>query len=478
MKSKKIPVPAPKPTARFFTADAFTLFFGLLLGLAIFKFGNPVMLDANVSAPQSLAEAWGEPWPPHWGFWFLLPVAFVGICLAVIARPRWPGTRWLWILPLAWFGWQLVSATRTVDGALTILTLAHFTGCFACYFMGAWWVSAPGRINWMLIGLLVAFVFCLVRATDQKLFEFPQGRQLLIEGERAGWTNFSAEVFSEMKGAGMIVTTNGVDMANPLLLAKFEKGRVHGTMVYPNALAGIVLLLLPVLLSLAVNGTRRFRALTRAAAIALTLFLGGGSLFWTGSKSGWLIAIVMVAVWLFRLKWAVSWKWLALVLVMAVGLIAFSIRFQKYFAAGATSVSARFDYWQAAVQNTVEHPLFGSGPGTFQQPYALLKRPESEMARLTHNDYLEQFSDSGIIGGLSYALWIVLLLATLARRVWRNSSPLHFAVGVGLLGFFLQGVSEFGLYVPALAWTAFALAGALLSLTWNSNRGADFLTTK
>ena len=91
------------------------------------------------------------------------------------------------------------------------------------------------------------------------------------------------------------------------------------------------------------------------------------------------------------------------------------------------------------------------------------------MARLTHNDYLEQFSDSGIIGGLSYALWIALLLATLARRVWGSSTPVVFAVGVGLLGFFLQGVSEFGLYVPALAWTAFALAGALLRLTDNAS---------
>ena len=478
MKSPKKSVPVPKPAARFSAADGFTLLFGLLLGLAILKFGNPVILDANVSAPGSFSEAWAETWPPHWGFWFLIPVAFVGLCLAIVGQPRWPGSRWLWILPLVWFGWQLVAAPQTVDGTLTALTLIHFGGGLACYFLGAWLLGAPGRFNWMLIGLLVAFVCCLVRATDQKLFEFPQGRQMLLEGERAGWTNFSPEVFLEMKSAGMIVTTNGADVANPLLLAKFEKGRVHGTMVYPNALAGVVLLLLPVLLALAITGTHRFRPLTRAAAITLTLFLGCGSLFWTGSKSGWLIGIVMMAVWVFRLKWSVRWKWLALVLVMAVGLIAFSVRFQKYFAAGATSVSARFDYWHAAVQNTAEHPVFGSGPGTFQRPYALLKRPESEMARLTHNDYLEQFSDSGIIGGVSYALWIILLLSTLARRVWRNSSPVFFAVGVGLLGFFLQGVSEFGLYVPALAWPAFALAGALLSLTWNSNRGADFLTTK
>jgi O-antigen ligase len=254
-------------------------------------------------------------------------------------------------------------------------------------------------------------------------------------------------------------------VANPLLLAKFEKGRVHGTMVYPNALAGVVLLLWPVTFALAVSGTRRFRRFTRVAAIALTLFLGLGSLFWTGSKSGWLIAVALLAVCLFRLNWSARLKWGAVVLLMVIGLTAFGLRFEKYFAAGATSVSARFDYWHAAVQNTREHLLFGSGPGTFQRPYALLKRPESEMARLTHNDYLEQFSDAGLVSGVCYIVWVGLLLATLLRRVWRHEHIIYFAVVVGLLGWFLQGVSEFGLYVPALAWTAFALGGALLKLT-------------
>ncbi len=443
----------------------FPLLFGLFLGLTILKFGNPVILDAKISAPHDFAEAWGEAWPPHWAFWFLIPLALVGLCLAITGQPRWPGSRWLWILPLGWFGWQLVSATQTVDGILTTLTLLQLGGCVACYFLGAWLLGEPRRFNWLLIGLLAAFVICLVRATEQKLFEFPQGRQMMIDGERAGWTNFAPEVFAQLKMDGMIITTNGVDVANPLLLAKFEKGRVHGTLVYPNALAGVVLLLWPVTFALALTGTRRFRTVTRFAAIVLTLFLGLGSLFWTGSKSGWLIAVAMIAVCLFRLNWSARLKWGALVLLMVVGLTAFGLRFQKYFAAGATSVSARFDYWHAAVQNTREYPLFGSGPGTFQRPYALLKRPESEMARLTHNDYLEQFSDSGVIGGVSYAAWVGLLLWTLLRRVWRNADVIIFALAVGLLGWFLQGVSEFGLYVPALAWTAFALGGSLLKLT-------------
>ena len=184
----------------------------------------------------------------------------------------------------------------------------------------------------------------------------------------------------------------------PAILAKFAKGRVNGTLVYPNALAGAILLLFPVSLVFAFNSTRRLRPVIRVLVIALALFLGGAGFFWTGSKLGWLIAMTVGGVYLFRLKWPARFKWAALTIVLLVGLGIFAVRFHNYFAAGATSAGARLDYWHAAVQTTFTHPLLGTGPGTFQRPYAKLKSPEAEMARLTHNDYLEQFSDSGIAG--------------------------------------------------------------------------------
>jgi O-antigen ligase len=82
-----------------------------------------------------------------------------------------------------------------------------------------------------------------------------------------------------------------------------------------------------------------------------------------------------------------------------------------------------------------------------------------------HNDYLEQFSDSGIPGGVSYALWVGLLLLALGRKVWRGKAVIPFAVFAGLLGWSLQGVGEFSLYIPALGWSAFALLGWLLAVT-------------
>ncbi|MCU0786200.1 MAG: O-antigen ligase family protein [Verrucomicrobia bacterium] len=456
---------APRP--RFAGRDFFAVVFGLFLGLAMVKFGNPVILDGTFDPITSLSELWGNPWPAHWGNRLLLPLALAGGWLALTSKSGWPGRRWLWWLPAVWFGWQLVSATQTVDRTLTATTLWHFAGCLACYFIGALVLGRKRALRLVLAGVLAAFAFCLVRAVNQRLFEFPHDRQVLIEGERAGWTNFAPDVFQDLKRNHFIIATNGVDVANPAMLEKLRKGRVHGTMVYPNALAGVVLLLWPLAIVLAFKSAQTLRFPVHAPVIALTLFLGGAGMIWSGSKSGWLIALAISGLWLFRLNWPKRWKWMVAVVVVGVGLGLFAFRFHNYFAAGATSVGARFDYWRAAVNITAEHPLFGSGPGTFQRPYARLKSVDAEMARLTHNDYLEQFSDSGVIGGISYVAWIGCLLATLGCRAWRLKDPLPLAVFVGLLGWFAQGISEFGLYIPALAWTSFSLLGALLGVMGN-----------
>jgi hypothetical protein len=445
----------------------YALVFGLFLGLAILKFGNPVILDQKITPPVSPSEFWADAWPPHWGNWILLPLALMGAALVFTSRLRWPGTRRLWLLPLLWFGWQLLSATQTVDGNLTATTLCQFAGCLACYFIGALVLGRERAWHWLLIGVLAAFAFCLVRGINQRLFEFPASRQLLLEGERAGWTNIPPAMLLEMKRNQAVINTNGVDVPNPAILAKFAKGRVMGTLVYPNALAGLILLLLPVSLVLAFNSTKRLRPPIRATVITLTIFLGGAAFFWTGSKLGWLIAMVIGGACLFRLRWPMRLKLATLTGILLIGLVIFAIRFHSYFAAGATSVGARFDYWRAAVETTFMHPLLGTGPGTFQRPYAQLKSPTAEMARLAHNDYLEQFSDSGIVGGTLFGAWIVLSLLTIGRRVWRSGDPASFAIFLGVFAWFIQGLGEFSLYVPALAWTAFILLGFLLATTGN-----------
>lgn len=489
----------------------FALVFGLFLGLCIWKFGDPVILDHKIVTPETVSDYWNDAWPPHWSHWIWPPLAawgalliFQGGIAVVRGRPLAAGAskpagspisksatgartgrsagsetrdradlkvratvtgffpKWLWILPLAWLGWQFVSSTQTVDADLTSATLWQFGGCVACYFLGALLLNRERLGRLLLIGTLAALTFCLIRAVDQRVFEYPQDYQDLVEGERVGWTNFPPNVVTEMKTEGIVITTNGMEVANPIIVMKFARGRVCGTLVYPNALAEIILLLWPVSLALAFGATKNLRPGVRLAAITVTILLGGAAFFWTGSKLGWLIGVGLAGVVLLRLDWPRKLKLIAMGAVLVVGLGVFAARFYQYFEAGATSAGARFDYWRAALETTAERPVFGTGPGTFQRPYARLKSPDSEMARLAHNDYLEQFSDSGIVGGVIYCAWIFAALAIAGKGLWRSGDGFSFAIWLGLLGWFTQGVGEFGLFVPALAWTAFTLLGHLI----------------
>jgi O-antigen ligase len=140
-------------------------------------------------------------------------------------------------------------------------------------------------------------------------------------------------------------------------------------------------------------------------------------------------------------------------------LAVFGFRFADYFESGAASASARVDYWEAAFKTARTNPIFGTGPGTFQIPYAKVKRPDSEMARLTHNDYLQQASDSGFAGMVLYTGLVFGSLLFLYRPA--RLRPEQFVVWLGLTGWALHSVVEFGLYIPAIAWPAFTMLGWL-----------------
>ncbi len=154
-------------------------------------------------------------------------------------------SKWLLILPLLWLGWQMISATQTVDSTLTTTTLWQFFGCAVCYFIGVFLFNHSRALHFLLVGILIAYTICLITAVRQRI-EFPEDAKFLVEGQHNGWTNFPPEVVTEMRRDQTIITTNGMDVVNPMILAKFAKGRVMGTMIYPNALAGIILLLFPV----------------------------------------------------------------------------------------------------------------------------------------------------------------------------------------------------------------------------------------
>ena len=69
--------------------------------------------------------------------------------------------------------------------------------------------------------------------------------------------------------------------------------------------------------------------------------------------------------------------------------------------------------------------------------------------------------DAAFVRYLLFGAIVIFALAASRRSLKAIGGQL--AVWLGLLGWWLQGLMEFSLYVPALAWCAFAMMGWLLA---------------
>jgi len=461
--------------------SAFAGALGLFVALLLLKFGNPVILDYKLTPPSDLIELISWSWPVNWAYpWLVILIGWGAILrLRMGFAKTSPGTerhpappiRWLAWLPLLWLFWQALSAIWTVRWELTYPTLKHFIAVTACFYLGWFVVSRLDDLRPFWLGVLGGFVGVVAIGLEQHFGGLEATRRWIYS--QPDWQNQS-----------------------PALLQKLASNRIYSTLFYPNTLAGVILLLLPALLGVTLHVTTRPHLSREAhpgkagspdqpgdahpqlalepvngrvarvlwASLGAIAALGGlFCLYWSGSKAGWLIAMVLFLIGLHHIPSPTKLRWVAIMCLILIGSGLFFARFHGYFAKGATSVGARFDYWNVAVQIASQRPWFGSGPGTFSVLYRYLKPPEAEMARLVHNDYLEQAADSGIPAALLYTtFWIGGLYRICPFRRFTHSGWMERGVWFGLLGMALQSLVEFGLYVPAMAWPGFLLLGTIL----------------
>jgi O-antigen ligase len=437
----------PAPEGRL--PELFALLFGLFLGLALLKFGNPCVLERFDETPRTGLEWMLNSWPLALGRWMLAAVAVAGL-----AASRWRGglPRVLVALPMAWFGWQCVAAAHTVNWLLTRATLEHFAACAACFYLGLFALPRRRGIGMFLAGLSAGFALVLLTGFQQHFGGLAETRKY-----------FFLYVYPQMK------------VFPPGYLKKMSTDRIWSTLFYPNTLAGVILMLLPPLVAWLWSLGRIFTTGARALLMGLLGVAALACLYWSGSKGGWLLMLLLGFVAALFLPFQRRLKIIVVTVVLSLGLAGFGLKYAGFFRKGATSVVARFDYWQAAVQTAAAHPVVGTGPGTFGDAYLKIKRPESEMARMTHNDYLEQASDSGLIGFLAYTGLMAGGLVFAARKGRLGGDWVRLGVWLGVLGWALQSTAEFGLYIPAVAWTGFALLGWLVGSTEESLPGAQRL---
>ncbi|MGC8886333.1 MAG: O-antigen ligase family protein [Verrucomicrobiia bacterium] len=427
-----------------------TLTTGLFFGLVFAKGGNPIIFADKIEPPSNLIELVFQPFPFSWFYWLLAIIVLLNLFNRVKLRSF--KISLILFLPLLWFVWQIFASFTTIDSKLTSQTLTHFGACVICFYVGVLNKKEFEKFNTLLFtGIFLGFLWTIANGFEQHFGgletirqNFEKTLQQLPAGQRTQFDTYEFRV-------------------------KILSNRIFSTFIYPNAFAGGLLLLTPqVLYFLYSYGVKTAKALTvRIAIFASVAASSLLCLYWTGSKSGFIIAAIVGSLWFLQSDFSKKIK-----ILSVIGLILFAgafvlIKYSDYFHSGARSLGARFDYWNAAIKTSLTHPIFGTGPGTFAIAYRKIKPPEAEMARLAHNDYLQQASDSGVLGMFLFLIFIgsVLIRGFKAASI---NKPL-FYYWLGLCACCLHSFVEFHLYIPALSYQAFAIAGVLSTFETSPN---------
>ena len=437
----------PSQKSEEFWVRLWSVFAGFFAALAILKFGTPAILAHLLDLPKTWLEWIFFSWPTGIGYGLLGILVLAAALLFVFFQSHWRtkavpkvranarflAARWLLFLPALWWGWQCLSAIHTVHNELTAAALDHFSSLVVLFYLGYFVLAREKDLGGFRTALLLGFLLVLWGGFNQRFGGLEASREMIFA--QPDWEKHDLD-----------------------FLEKIAKDRIFSTLFYPNALAGGLILLTPLCAVALWRMTAFLQVPSRVLLVGILVSAAAACLYWTESKSGWLVSLALILLFIWTRRQFPNWmKTAGLALVLLGGLSGFFWKYSGYFERGTTSVVARFEYWRAAWFTATSHPFLGAGPGTFQESYKKIKPPEAEMARLAHNDYLQQASDSGFPGAVLYAgfVWGSIL----QTRQDARASPVRRAVWFGLLGFALQSFVEFGLYIPALAWIFFLLLG-------------------
>jgi len=122
------------------------------------------------------------------------------------------------------------------------------------------------------------------------------------------------------------------------------------------------------------------------------------------------------------------------------------------------SLNGRPMLWRSALADVGDHPLLGSGSGTFEQ-YWNQHRPRNYVARDAHSLYLERLAEQGPVG-LVLVLALVLYPIWLAVRARRDPVVLT-ALGA-LVAFALHAGFDWDWEMPAVVCLALVAVAAIL----------------
>jgi len=133
------------------------------------------------------------------------------------------------------------------------------------------------------------------------------------------------------------------------------------------------------------------------------------------------------------------------------------------------NVEDRVDPSVYAVKIIEDYPLFGTGGGTFYTAFTRYRGHDiPDYYDHVHNDYVQFLTDTGIIGGALFGLFVLASFACAILAQARRRDPLARGVGfgvvMGVIAIGIHSTVDFNLQIPANAF----IFTILLALGWLS----------
>ena len=130
---------------------------------------------------------------------------------------------------------------------------------------------------------------------------------------------------------------------------------------------------------------------------------------------------------------------------------------------------ARPEVWLDVLRIIRDFPLFGAGFGSFLAVYPAYRTlPGHAIFDHAHNDYLELFTDGGIIGAVLVCCFLYVLFRDVRQIVLQRRDPyaqlLTYGVFCGLFAMLVHSVTDFNLHIGANGFYFFFYCALLVSV--------------
>ena len=304
---------------------------------------------------------------------------------------------------------------------------------------------------------LAAFLLCLLAVSSIERYEDMERLcVLLILGLTV------AALYGCYQGVtGVEVVANQQD----LILNKGMPGRAYSFFDNPNNFAELMVMLTPLTYALFLNARTLRGKIFAAGSFAVTL----AALGYTYSRSGWLGMALATVVFI------AFWNWRVLPLLVVLGFLAVPLLpetiYNRILTIGNTkdsSTSYRFAIYGAAWRLMQDYWFRGVGLGSDVLKQTFKSYPtmfDGNWPIHTHNNYLQMWAETGLLGGLSFLAAVLHQLKEGTRAVVgcrdRRVRNLLAAAVAGFCGIVLISVAEYTWFYARNMFLYFLLFGLI-----------------